>query len=237
MIRLSTVAAYIQCACTETIDILIEFPWTTWLVALVYSLIIALLSGNACVDDHWLHVVLNVASVVGYAYMALRIIAFHALVQAEADPERVWPAGWFDRFITFWLGPGFLGFHPFSHYPSCKLFFAVQQSWVFFHLQRIAFAISNVNGSLYRSDKPHAGIIMDIILTSGGLIIAAIVIWPLFVEICVHTPYGGSGIGTREHHFCTVLKRMSAAADHKKAAPSAVSTTSAEVQVEVKSTA
>ena len=138
---------YVQCASETIVSVLIEFPATTWIVALVYQVAIALLSGNACMEHHWIHMIMWGLSIAAYGYLTFRVILTRCMIAMGSSS--LWPMAWFDRFVSVFVGPGFFGFVPWRPYASVHLALAVQQSWAWFHLQRIAFLVTNENGALY----------------------------------------------------------------------------------------
>jgi len=208
--------SYVQCASADILDVLVEFPATTWLVALGYQIGLALLSGNACVDDHWLHLVFQIASCAAWLYLSLRVLVFFAVLGAGG--ENGWPLSGLDRYLTFWIGPGFVGFFPLSELPSARLALSIQQSWVWFHLQRLAFLVSNENGSLY-DGEPHPGIVTDLVVTACALLLSSLVVWPFYIEMCVHMPMASRNVPRLEQHLCRVLQHMAASGDQGEGAP------------------
>lgn len=198
-------AMYVQCASVGIVDIVIEFPWTTWLVALGYQLALALLSGNACVDDHHLQLTMLLLTLTAHTYLGVRMLLFGSLISAGA--EHAWPLLSLDRYVTFLIGPCLLGFCPWNESGKAKLALTVQQSWLWFHLQRLAFLISNENGSLF-DGEPHPGILADLIITSAMMIFASVFIWPAYMELATLPPM--EPIDQLEKHVCVVLQRAAA---------------------------
>lgn len=189
-----------RCASHRVIDVLIEFPATTWLVALVYQVVIALVSGHGCVNDHHLSLLFNIVVGVNIVYLGLRCFLFYVLI--GKGRKHAWPGQGFDRTVSFLATQGSVGFVPWLPHPSRNVAIAVQQSWLFFNLQRIAFLLVNTEGTLY-SSKPHDLVLLDVALTPLFLVLYTTLVWPFWLEICSLPPFA-SPAETERHVVATL---------------------------------
>ena len=181
-------AGYIFIAGSGVVDTVVEFPATAWLVALLYSVLFAILSDGACAATHAIKFVVQVGTVVGFVYLSVRIAIFHFLIERGVNP---WPMAGFDRIVICLLGPCCSGFVPWSAQPSRTLALSVQQAWLWFGLFRFAYAVSDEHGALYESG-PHTALITDMAIIPAMSILLSFSIWPASIEMLALPPFANA---------------------------------------------
>jgi len=175
-------ATFIKASSHEFINTLIEFPATTWLIALVYALIQATFSFSACMDEHLVHHIFQYAFYAIYGYVGLRTMIFFCCIRGGSSTP--WPLECLDRFLLWPIGPFATGHSPCISQPKRKWAICVQQAWLWFQLQRIAFVIVNTSGTLYKeAGYERDSLIADMVVTSSILLVASFVAFPLTIEM------------------------------------------------------
>ena len=176
---------YLQAHSMTTFTSMIAFPPSTWLVALVHQLIIGLMS-KGCVHILEIHLIEMGIYLAVTVKMSLRVLTYRWMLNHGS--HKPYPFQWFGRFVTWPLGPFIDGFRPWTPKPNHTLAVSAQMSWVWYNLYRIAYAVTNEDGVLYRKDVP-AATNADLVLSGVATLVWPLLIWPMQLEMAVLPPF------------------------------------------------
>lgn len=143
-------ATYMKWASREYVEMIIEFPVWTWVVLGLYLLLSAILSYYACADEA---VTMSIFCGILYAmavFFIVRLVLYGAIMSTGKGERDPYPCAQMERFLL--LGPFCSGFLPWRREPSRQVALCIQQAWLWFSLQRLAFNLINKHGGLYNHE-------------------------------------------------------------------------------------
>ena len=171
-----------------------------------------------------------------YCYNALRCTIFFCLIRGGASP---WPLECLDRYVMWPLGPCATGHAPHWVRPKRKVAVIVQQAWMWFQLQRIAFAVCDTSSSLYKDKGEleislHNAVVHDLTFVSTVLLLTAIFSSPFGIEMYSLPPLLDEA--EADAHLAkalTISKNMCWKGGEGDATAAAVSSSAVPVQLDV----
>ena len=194
---------YVHISSAAAADRLIEFPPSTWAIALVYFVLWATLSDHACVEEHWIRLGALLVAMAVFLYLSLRIALFHLLLKRGANP---WPTPAFDRFVGVAVGPCCMGYVPWRAAPNRDLALSVQQAWLFSLLLHSAYILTNEHGAMLQGSTGQAynAQLVSLMIVGAGSLLMALVVWPLAIELYGLPPFATAE--NTQHRFVALLR-------------------------------